>query len=139
MGGELLIKTINQLKEGTLNPIKQDETLATNAPMLKKSDGEIDWAKQATEIHNLIRGMNPWPGTFTKLGDKSLKIFRTQIAEGEGNPGEIINSQKYSLTVATGKGALEILELQLEGNKRLDVKSFITGHPIELGTVLGSS
>ncbi len=139
MGGELLIKTINQLKEGTLNPIKQDETLATNAPMLKKSDGEIDWAKQATEIHNLIRGMNPWPGTFTKLGDKSLKIFRTQIVEGEGNPGEIINSQKYSLTVATGKGALEILELQLEGNKRLDVKSFITGHPIELGTVLGSS
>ena len=139
MGGELLIKTINQLKEGTLNPIKQDETLATNAPMLKKSDGEIHWAKQATEIHNLIRGMNPWPGTFTKLGDKSLKIFRTQIVEGEGNPGEIINSQKYSLTVATGKGALEILELQLEGNKRLDVKSFITGHPIELGTVLGSS
>lgn len=137
MGGDLLIKTIEQLKEGKLSPTKQDESEATYAPMLKKSDGEIDWGKAAIEIHNLIRGMNPWPGTFTKLAGKSLKIFRTEIVQGEGNPGEVISSDKYSLTVATGQGALGILELQLEGNKRLDVKSFVAGHPIVEGTLLG--
>ena len=139
MGGDLLIQTIKELLEGALSPTKQDESQATYAPMLKKSDGEINWASPAAEIHNLIRGMNPWPGTFTKLGDKSLKIFRTEIVEGQGNPGEVLSSDKYSLKVATGGGALGILELQLEGNKRLDIKSFITGHPIEKGIVLGKT
>lgn len=139
MGGDLLLETISQLKQGVLEPEKQDESQATFAPMLKKSDGEIDWRKTAIEIHNLIRGMNPWPGTFTKLGDKSLKIFRTKFVEGQGPPGEIIKSDRHALHVATAEGALEILELQLEGNKRLDIKSFMTGHSIEIGTILGTS
>ncbi len=136
MGGDLLINTIDELKKGKLSPAKQDESQATYAPMLKKSDGKIDWQKPAIEIHNLVRGMNPWPGSFTKFDGKSLKIFRTETVEGQGNPGEILNSPKYSLTIATGQGALRILELQLEGNKRLDAKSFITGHPINIGAIL---
>jgi len=138
LGGELLLETIAQLKEGKLNPTKQDESQATYAPMLKKSDGEIKWDNSALEIWNLIRGMNPWPGTFTKLGNKSLKIFRSRIVEGQGKSGEVIESGPGGLIVAARAGALDILELQIEGGKRLDIKSFLTGRKIEKGTMLGS-
>ncbi len=139
MGGKLLIETINHLKEGKLKPVKQDESQATYAPMLKKSDGEIDWGKPALELWNLIRGMNPWPGTFTSFEGKSLKIFKTQVIEGQGKPGEILESGSGVLRVATGQGALDILELQIEGGKRLDIKSFLSGRKILAGTILGSS
>ncbi len=138
LGAELLLETISQLQEGKLDPAKQDESQATYAPMLKKSDGEIKWEKSAVEIRNLVRGLNPWPGTFTKLGNKSLKIFKTKIVDGGGSPGEVLESDLGGLVVATSEGALEILELQLEGAKRLDIKSFITGHHIETGTILGA-
>lgn len=138
VGGEMLVETLNLLKDGKLNPIKQDESLVTYAPMLKKSDGEIDWNKSSIEIRNLVRGLNPWPGTFTKLGNKTLKIFKTKVVEGSGKPGEVVDSSRNNLHIATGHGALEILELQIEGGKRLDIKPFLTGHKIEEGTVLGS-
>lgn len=138
IGGEMLVEAIGLLTEGKLNPVKQDESLVTSAPMLKKSDGKINWEKSAADIHNLVRGLNPWPGTFTKLGNKTLKIFKTKIVEGQGKPGEVVLSSKNDLHIATGDGALEILELQIEGGKRLDIKAFITGHQIEKGTILGS-
>jgi len=138
LGGELLLETIVQLKKGVLNPAKQDESQATYAPMLKKSDGEIKWEKSAIEIWNLIRGMNPWPGTFTKLSNKSLKIFSASVVDGQGKPGEGIESGSGILRVATGKGALDILELQIEGGKRLDIKAFLAGRKIERGTILGN-
>jgi len=138
IGGEMLVETIGLLAEGKLDPVKQDESLVTYAPMLKKSDGEINWEKSATDIHNLVRGLNPWPGTFTKLGNKTLKIFKTKIVEGQGKPGEVVLSSKNDLHIATADGALQILELQIEGGKRLDIKAFITGHQIEKGTILGS-
>jgi len=138
LGGELLLETIGQLKEGRLNPAKQDESQATYASMLKKSDGEIKWEKSALAIWNLIRGMNPWPGTFTNFNNKSLKIFSTRVIEGQGKPGEVIESGSGALKVATGEGALDILELQLEGGKRLDIKSFLTGRKIDRGTILGN-
>jgi len=136
MGGELLLETIGQLKEGKLNPVKQDESQATYAPMLKKSDGEINWGVSALEIRNLIRGMNPWPGSFTKLDSKSLKIFSSRVVNFQGKPGEVLESVSGTLIVACGKGAIEILELQLEGGKRLDTKSFLSGRKIEKGTIL---
>ena len=138
IGGEMLVETIGLLAEGKLDPVKQDESLVTYAPMLKKSDGEINWEKSATDIHNLVRGLNPWPGTFAKLGNKTLKIFKTKIVEGQGKPGEVVLSSKNDLHIATADGALQILELQIEGGKRLDIKAFITGHQIEEGTILGS-
>jgi len=138
IGGEMLVETIGLLAEGKLNPVKQDESLVTYAPMLKKSDGEINWERPSLELWNLIRGMNPWPGTFTKLGNRTLKIFKTKVVEGHGKPGEVVLSSKNDLHIATGDGALEILELQIEGGKRLDIKAFITGHQIEKGTILGS-
>lgn len=138
LGGSLLLETISRLEDKGLDPIQQDEAQATYAPMLKKSDGEIDWEKPALEIWNLIRGMNPWPGTFTKLGNKSLKLFRSRVVNSSGNPGEVIEAVSGVLIIACGEGALEILELQLEGGKRLDVRAFLSGRKIEEGLVLGS-
>jgi len=138
IGGELLLETIGQLKEGGLNPIQQDESQASYAPMLKKSDGEINWEKSALEIWNFIRGMNPWPGTFTRLGNKSLKIFSSSVVNYRGKSGEVLESVSGTLIVACGEDALEILELQLEGGKRLDVKAFLSGRKIDKGAILSS-
>ncbi len=138
LGGDLLLETISHLEQGKLTPSKQDESQASYAPMLKKSDGEIKWQKPASELWNLIRGMNPWPGTFTKLENKSLKIYKAKLVDGQGSPGEVLDSDPSVLRVSTGEGALEISELQLEGGKRMDIKSFLSGRKIEKGTILGN-
>ncbi len=106
--------------------------------MLKKGDGEINWSNTSMDIWNLIRGMNPWPGSYTTLECKSLKIYKAQAAEGNGKPGEVLESASGVLRVATADGSLEILELQIEGGKRLDTKSFLSGRNIQIGAVLGS-
>lgn len=136
MGAELLIETIKRLKEGSLVARKQDESNASYAPMLKKEDGLIDWNRPSFEIRNLIRGMLPWPGAFTHLGDKMLKIYSAKSAQSRGKPGEVLSSEKGALEVACGQGSLVISELQTEGGKRLDTKSFLSGRKIEPGTVL---
>ena len=126
------------LKEGKLSPIPQDHSQATYAPMLKKEDGKIDWEKPAKEIRNLIRGALPWPSAYTNLEGKLLKIYKARIIEGEGNPGEVMKSDSGILRVATGKDTLDILELQIEGGKKLKTKEFLRGRKIKEGTILGS-
>ncbi len=137
IGARLLIETIAELKKGTLRPVKQDDSLATYAPMLKKEDGRIDWMRPAEEIRSLIRGMLPWPGAYTYLRGKLLKIYRAAVSEGEGKPGEAVGTGQGVLRVVTGAGALDILELQIEGGRRLDSRAFLAGRKIEPGTVLG--
>ena len=152
IGGKLLIETIRLLKEGRPNPIPQDHSLATYAPMLKKEDGKIDWEKPAEEIRNLIRGTLPWPGAYTNLDGKLLKIFKARLVEdcgylntlpldryprSQGKPGEVIKSDTGILRVATGKGAIDIQELQIEGGKRLKTDEFLRGRKIKEETVLG--
>ncbi len=137
IGAELLIETIKLLKEGALVPEKQDESKASYAPMLKKEDGLIDWEKSSLDIRNLIRGMLPWPGAFTRLGDKILKIYSAKSALSEGRPGEVLSSEKGVLEVACGGGSLIISELQIESGKRLEAKPFLSGRKIDPGTVLG--
>ena len=139
LGAELMIETIKLLKDGALKPVKQDDALATHTQMLKKEDGLIDWNKSAPEIRNLIRGMLPWPGAYTYLGDKMLKIYSAEAAHMGGAPGEVLGSSKEVLEVACGEGSLIVTELQIEGGKRLDAKSFLTGRNIEPGTVLGQA
>ena len=136
-GAELLVQSLDCLREGDVHPMKQDDSLATYAPMLKKEDGRIDWMKPAREIRDLIRGMLPWPGAFTFLEGKMLKIYRATISEGVGKGGEVVQAPKGVLRVVTGEGALDILELQLEGGKRLYARDFLSGRKIEPGTVLG--
>jgi methionyl-tRNA formyltransferase len=138
IGAELLIETLKLLKEGKLNPIPQDHSQATYAPMLKKEDGKIDWSKSAEEVRNLIRGALPWPGAYTTLDGKLLKLYKARVSDGVGNPGEVIKSDSGILRVATGNDSLDILELQIEGGKRLKAEEFLRGRRIRDGSVLGS-
>ncbi|HWP93598.1 MAG TPA: methionyl-tRNA formyltransferase [Thermodesulfobacteriota bacterium] len=138
IGAELLIETIKLLKEGRLNPTPQDHSQATYAPMLKKEDGKIIWSKSAEEVRNLIRGTLPWPGAYTTLDGKLLKIYKARVSDGVGNPGEVIKSDSGILRVATGNDSLDILELQIEGGKRLKAEEFLRGRRIRDGSVLGS-
>ena len=139
VGGELLVETLALLKEGKLSPEKQDESLATYAPIIKKEDGLVDWSKPARDIRNLVRGMLPWPGAYTSLSGKMLKIFRAVVSEGQGQPGEVIKSGQGILRVATGEGALDVLELQIEGGKRLEAAAFLAGRKIPEGAILGAA
>ena len=106
--------------------------------MLDKTLGEIDFTKSAEEIERLIRGLNPWPSAYTGLGGKTLKIWDANVVdkEVEGQPGEIVEITKENIYVKTGKGLLELEEVQLEGKKRMGADAFLRGNQIEVGTVL---
>ena len=130
IGAELIVDTLDGLVAGELTPIPQDDSKATFAPRLSRDDGRIDWAKPAREIHNLIRGTNPWPGAFTHLAGKRVKLHRsrcTGIKRGDHRPGEIVLRETGKLLVATGDELLEILELQREGRPRISGREFLNG------------
>lgn len=133
-GGRLLVKTLELLKDGKVTPRPQDKSKATYAPMLKKSDGRIDWTKPAIEIHNLVRGFYPWPGAHTTLGGKRVKIHSSRVAREDvkGGPGSVKTSGGR-LLVGCGEGALEITELQPENKRRMAAADFLTGRRIDEG------
>jgi len=135
MGARLLVKALEQAEKGELNPVKQDDSLSCYAPMLDKSLSAIDWNKTAQQVHDLVRGIQPWPVAQTKVSGSNLKVHKTRVTEGEGTPGAVICANP--LTVACGEGAVEIVELQAEGGKRMAAADYLRGHPIEAGTVLG--
>lgn len=131
VGAALLIKTIKGLESGDLRPIKQDDSQATYAPMLKKEDGRIDWTMNGEEIRNLIRGLNPWPGAYTRWEGKQIKLFKGTVAAGHGaEPGVITGVSQDGICVATGKGDLLITELQPENKNRMSAAEFIRGYRI---------
>lgn len=132
MGGEIIVKTLELLEKGEITPVKQVESLSSYAPMLDKSISEIDFAKDALTVHNLIRGLYSWPIAQTTFKGKKLKIYKSALSELSGKVGEVVSLEP--LTIACGDKAVEILELQLEGKKRMDYKSFLLGHHIECGT-----
>ncbi len=137
IGAEALAETLDLLAAGKLAREKQDDTRSCYAPMLKKEDGLIDWEKEPRAIKNLVRGVTPWPGAFTFLDGKQVKIFRVRTAEGSGAPGEVLRADRARLEVACAGGSLFIDELQLEGRKRLPAAEFLAGMAIAPGTVLG--
>lgn len=136
-GADLIVETLPKLEKGEITPVKQDETKTCYAKMMDKSLGEIDWTKDAESIERLIRGLNPWPGCFTFVNGKNLKLFDCDVADKKGNPGEIIEVAKDYVVVACGEKALQINELQLEGKKRMDTKSFLLGNQWKTGMKLG--
>lgn len=140
IGAELLIETIAGIADGSLEAMPQNDRLATHAPLLKKEDGHIDWARKAKIVWGQIRGMTPWPGAFTFLKGKRLKIHSADLVEHshKGTPGEVIETSPEGLQVACGQGALRIKELQLEGGKRLSSELFLKGHSLALGERLGT-
>ena len=139
LGAKELLETIDLLEKGELKPIKQNEAEATHAGLLSKEEGEIDWSQSAFAVHNKIRGLYSWPGAYTKLGGKILKIHRSVLSDKKANsvPGTVVDTHN-GIAVSCGDGnCVELLELQLEGKKRMDAASFINGRQISVGTVLG--
>ena len=132
-GASLLLEAISLLKEGRAELKHQNEKEATFAPKLKKSDGLIDWRKEANEIYNLARGLSPWPSAYTFLKGKRLKIWETEIKEEQGKPGEIISADENGILVGCKKGSLLIKSLQLEGKKKMSASEFLRGHSLEIG------
>ena len=137
-GARVLIDTLNAYADNTIQPIPQDHNLATYAPMLTKDDGLINWNKSAKSLENFIRGVSPWPGAYTFWGDKRLKIFSTTpiTADISQPSGTVLVGFPDELRVATGDGVLSIREIQGASGKRLAIKDFLRGHPIQPGTML---
>lgn len=138
-GGALCVKTLAQIADGTIESIPQDHEAATYTRMISKQDGEIDFTLPAERIECLIRGMNPWPSAYTRIGNKMLKIWEADvIAQKDAHqPGEIFDVTKDAFCVAAGEGALKILSLQLEGKKRMNTADFLRGYTLENGDCLG--
>ena len=134
MGANVLLKTLEQLSDGTLVSEPQREEDASYAPMIKKETGKIPWEKSSKTIHDLVRGLNSWPGAYTFLGEDTYKIWKTKILEKDSDalPGTILQADKGGLVVATGKGTLEILEMQAPGGKKMAARDYLSGHGISL-------
>lgn len=141
LGGRLLIKTISQLKDGTMVPRQQDHSQATLAPLLKKEDGVIDWTMSATAIANRIRGLTPWPGAYTFLEDERWTIWRAvaMAEEAKELPGTVTQITKDAIQVATGNGVLALQELQPANRRRMKVSQYLVGHSISVGCKLRGS
>ena len=136
LGADLLIQTLERLEQGTLTPIPQNEAEATRAPMLSKELSLVDWTKPAQQVHDLIRGLNPWPSAVSYLDGKKLKLHASRVREGSGEPGKPF-AQDGVLLVYCGEGALELTEIQTENGKRMDGKSYLLGHPLERDSRFG--
>ncbi len=134
-GGKLLLQTLELLEKGEASRIPQNENEATYAPMLSRENCQIDFEKTAKEIHNLIRGLSPWPVAQTLLNGKKVKILESRLSKLSGSPGEVLSTSP--LTIACQEGSVEILSLQLEGKKAMDSKSFLLGHKLNIGDKFG--
>ena len=153
-GGRLLVETLQLLEEGKIRPEKQPADSPTPyARMIVKEDGLIDWKRSAAEIERQVRGLDPWPGAYTRLDGKMFKVLRSHVpAEGETNVsgydkmnptgcgmtiGSVLAAGKEGIDVCTGDGILRITEVQLEGKKRMAAADFLRGHAIKPGLQLG--
>ena len=129
VGAKLAVQTLQALEDGTAEFTPQDHEKATQVGMIKKSFGEMDFTKSAVELERLIRGLNPWPGTYTEYQGKTLKIWDATVKEG-GDPskaGTIVNVTKHSFGIQTKDGILVPTEIQLEGKKRMTAEAFLCG------------
>ncbi|MCF6179969.1 MAG: methionyl-tRNA formyltransferase [Geopsychrobacter sp.] len=137
LGRVAMDETLRQLCAGTLKAQKQNDDETCYASMMKKEDGCIDWNRSALQIHNLVRGLDPWPAAYTQLGGETLKISRTAAETGAGQAGTIISADDEGLCVACGEGVLRIGELQLPGKRKMAVRDFLRGRSLAAGTKLG--
>ncbi len=138
LGREAMEETLARLCAGTLKRQIQNDDQSSYAPLMKKEDGRIDWSRPARDIHNQVRGLDPWPGAYTMLEGATLKLAATQpLSEGEGPPGTVLEADAQGVKIACGSGSLLVKQLQLAGRKRLPVADFLRGCPLAPGTVLG--
>jgi len=135
LGGALLVDVVNRMAQGAIDETPQDDSLATYAPRLAKADGVIDWSQPARRIHDLIRGMRPWPNAYSYLGGRRLILLRSAVDEttADSPPGSIVAAPSGNLRIATGQGTLIVRELQAEGGRPMQVGDFLAGHRLAPG------
>lgn len=138
MGAEVMLKTIKAVKDNSLTPIKQDDSLSSHAPMITKDMCPIDFSKTVQEVHNHIRGLSSFPCATAMLGDKRLKIFKSEIIDGKVTDkpfGTVVNVKDFTVVCGDG-GCVRFTEIQADGGKRMKTADYLRGKPIEEGTVL---
>lgn len=145
-GASLLLTTLKELEAGTATRTKQDDSKSSYAKMLTKDMGNLDFSQDAVVLERLIRGLNPWPSAYTRLKEKTLKVYEAKVLSEtevesfdakQAESGSVIAVDKKSFVVRCGKGALRIMNLQLEGKKRMDTAAFLLGYKIDVGETLG--
>ena len=134
LGGELILETLDALAQGSVTPKKQNEALATHTSKIDKSLCPIDFTATAQAVHNLIRGLYSWPVATAQIGGKRVKIHKARIAKGSGSAGVILSVKPF--VIACGEGAVEILELQPEGKKKMSAEAYAAGHDLKIGDKL---
>ncbi len=125
LGAKLLLSTVDKAEKGTLQPEKQDDSLASYAPMLTKDLSHIDFSQPAQKIHNQIRGLSSWPAAYTSYQGKRLKVYKSRLRDGSGEPGLLMDPKR--MIVACGEGAIELVEVQYEGSRKMSGEEFLRG------------
>ena len=146
VGGKACVKALELIEDGKINPVPQDDSLATHVGMIDKKMGKVDWADSADKIERYVRGLNPWPSCFTTYKGKTLKIWKSHVVPvserqsintSDFNAGQVCYVDKSNICVLAGENTvLGLDELQLEGKKRMDTKSFLLGNPVLPGEEL---
>lgn len=141
LGAQVLRDTLSELKRGTLKRIPQDDSVSTYAPMMNKELGLIDWSKKASEIHNLVRGTDPWPGAYTLLEGNRMRVWKTVLTKERSDScqenGRILKVDDQGILVKCSDENLLLLEVQFDSSRRMSVKEYIRGHEIKTGETLG--
>lgn len=141
LGAQLLADTLEALAEDRTHEMRQDDSEATYAHRLTKADGVIDWTQPAGRVHNLIRGLHPWPHAYTFLHDRRFILLRSAVSAASAHdavPGTIVEAHGDTLIVATGEGRLHVLEIQPEGKRSMGPREFLAGHPLRTGDRFGA-
>ncbi len=140
LGAQLLLQTIEEISDGTVEREEQNNAEATYAPILKKEDGSVDWSLPSHQIYNRMRGFQPWPGAYTTFRNQQLLLLRARPAEGLSLPQGALRAENRRLFAGCGQGTLlEILELQPAGKKRLSADAFLNGYKLAENEILGLS
>ena len=139
-GANLLKETMDLIEKGEAPREKQNDDDTCYSPIMKKTLGNIDWSKSAKDIHNLVRGVNPWPSAYTTYNGNTMKVWETNVLDNvsDKTPGTIISVDKDGIKVSTGKGIINIKEIQMAGKKRVKVQEYIKGNNIDTDIVLGN-
>ncbi|MGN0666580.1 MAG: methionyl-tRNA formyltransferase [Huintestinicola sp.] len=137
LGAQLLLDTVQAIREGNVNPIPQNDAESTHAPMLSKELCHIDYSRSAKEIHNQIRGLSSWPCAVTSIGGKRLKVYRSEMdgVHHNGAPGSVCDAEKFTVICGDGYG-ITFTQVQSEGGKRMSTADYLRGNKLEKGIIL---
>ena len=148
LGGNAVVEALELIEQGSITPVKQDESVATHVSMINKELGRINWSDAAEKIERYVRGLNPWPSAYSSFKGKNLKIWRSHVVSSDELDSNGVNAADYKdgqvcfvnkkcVFVATGAGVLSLDEIQLEGKKRMEIAPFLLGNDVLLGEELG--